>query len=288
MISSCERSPTSSEPLRPVSSRTHRCHRDLRPPFSDLRPALDCRAQQDVGQDDGHDPLPPVGAPPPVLWASLGSTPRGGRGATGAHQPRLHGRRVVAVLVRPAPCRCAFSVRVAGRGAPARHDRRGELFRRRLRRAGRERHRRCSRPAWLWRIDGHDIGDRRRSAHRRAGRSPCRPRAGPAPHRGRRTLDGGCLALRWAAGHPDRVRSVVTFGAPLYLNRTEADEHIAGMGPMQALFAGDGPLPRVGLLLNVPPSNGRLLDRCCLQPRPPRARRPVRRAAHLGNLFPAH
>ena len=56
---------------------------------------------------------------------------------------------------------------------------------------------------------------------------------------------GGCLALRWAAGHPDRVRSVVTFGAPLYLNRTEADEHISGMGPMQALLAGDGPLPRM-------------------------------------------
>ena len=51
---------------------------------------------------------------------------------------------------------------------------------------------------------------------------------------------GGSLALRWAAGHPDRVRSVVTFGAPLYLNRTEADEHISGMGPMQALLAGGG------------------------------------------------
>ncbi len=55
---------------------------------------------------------------------------------------------------------------------------------------------------------------------------------------------GGVLALRWAAEHPDRVRAVVTFGAPLYLNRTESNEHIAGIGRMEALFAGDGPLPR--------------------------------------------
>ena len=38
---------------------------------------------------------------------------------------------------------------------------------------------------------------------------------------------GGCLALRWAAQHTDLVRSVLTFGAPLYLNRAEADEHVA-------------------------------------------------------------
>ncbi len=55
---------------------------------------------------------------------------------------------------------------------------------------------------------------------------------------------GGCLALRWASQHTDRVRSVLTFGAPLYLNRAEADEHVAGMGRIQALLAGDGPLPR--------------------------------------------
>jgi pimeloyl-ACP methyl ester carboxylesterase len=55
---------------------------------------------------------------------------------------------------------------------------------------------------------------------------------------------GGTLALRWAAHHADRVRSVVTFGAPLYRNRLEADEHVAGMGRMEALLAGDGPLPR--------------------------------------------
>lgn len=55
---------------------------------------------------------------------------------------------------------------------------------------------------------------------------------------------GGTLALRWAARHRDRVRSVLTFGAPLYRNRAEADEHVAGMGRMEALLAGDGPLPR--------------------------------------------
>lgn len=55
---------------------------------------------------------------------------------------------------------------------------------------------------------------------------------------------GGALALRWAAEHPDRVRAVVTFGAPLYRDRGEADEHVAGMGRMEALLAGDGLLPR--------------------------------------------
>ena len=55
---------------------------------------------------------------------------------------------------------------------------------------------------------------------------------------------GGGLALRWAAEHPDRVRAVVTFGAPLYLMQREADEHIKGMGRMEALLAGTGPLPR--------------------------------------------
>lgn len=55
---------------------------------------------------------------------------------------------------------------------------------------------------------------------------------------------GGALALRWAAEHTDRVRAVVTFGAPLYRNRAEADQRVAGMGRMEALLAGDGPLPR--------------------------------------------
>jgi pimeloyl-ACP methyl ester carboxylesterase len=55
---------------------------------------------------------------------------------------------------------------------------------------------------------------------------------------------GGALAVRWAAAQIERVRAVVTFGAPLYRNRGEADAHITGMGRMQALLAGDGPLPR--------------------------------------------
>lgn len=55
---------------------------------------------------------------------------------------------------------------------------------------------------------------------------------------------GGALALRWAAEHTDRVRAVVTFGAPLYRDWAEADEHVARMGRMEALLAGDGPLPR--------------------------------------------
>ncbi|WP_324276989.1 alpha/beta hydrolase [Blastococcus brunescens] len=55
---------------------------------------------------------------------------------------------------------------------------------------------------------------------------------------------GGVLAIRWAAAHRLRVRAVLTFGAPLYVNRTEADAHIGAIGPMEALLAGDGPLSR--------------------------------------------
>ena len=55
---------------------------------------------------------------------------------------------------------------------------------------------------------------------------------------------GATLGLRWAAEHADRVRSVVAFGAPLYATRGEAEEHVAGMGRMEALLAGDGGLPR--------------------------------------------
>ena len=54
---------------------------------------------------------------------------------------------------------------------------------------------------------------------------------------------GGLLALRWAAEHRDRVRSVVTFAPPLYRSRAEADAHIAGLGRMESLLAGDGRLP---------------------------------------------
>lgn len=55
---------------------------------------------------------------------------------------------------------------------------------------------------------------------------------------------GGVLAIRWAATHPDRTRGVLTFGAPLYRTRAEADQHMGAMGPMVALLAGDGPLPQ--------------------------------------------
>lgn len=56
---------------------------------------------------------------------------------------------------------------------------------------------------------------------------------------------GGCLALRWAAAHAERVMSVVTFGAPLYGDRAEADEHVQHMGRMESVLAGDGRLPRI-------------------------------------------
>ncbi len=49
-----------------------------------------------------------------------------------------------------------------------------------------------------------------------------------------------------AAEHTDRVRAVVTFGAPLYRDRAEADEHVARMCRMEALLAGDGPLRDAG------------------------------------------
>jgi len=55
---------------------------------------------------------------------------------------------------------------------------------------------------------------------------------------------GGVLAIRWAANHPDRTRAVVTFGAPLYRTRAEADQRMGAMGPMAALLAGDGPVPQ--------------------------------------------
>lgn len=36
----------------------------------------------------------------------------------------------------------------------------------------------------------------------------------------------------------------MTFGAPLYRDRVEADQHVTRMGRMEAVLAGDGPLPR--------------------------------------------
>ena len=55
---------------------------------------------------------------------------------------------------------------------------------------------------------------------------------------------GGALALRWAAAHPDRTRAVVTFGAPLYRTRAEADQRMGAMGPMAVLLAGPGRVPQ--------------------------------------------
>jgi pimeloyl-ACP methyl ester carboxylesterase len=51
---------------------------------------------------------------------------------------------------------------------------------------------------------------------------------------------GGVLAIQWAATHPDRVRAVLTFGAPLYLTRAEAHQRIGALGPMAAILAGTG------------------------------------------------
>lgn len=50
---------------------------------------------------------------------------------------------------------------------------------------------------------------------------------------------GGSLALRWAARHAGQVRAVLTFGAPLYLDRAEADARLRSMGRIEAGLAGD-------------------------------------------------
>ena len=48
---------------------------------------------------------------------------------------------------------------------------------------------------------------------------------------------GSVVALRLAARHPQRVRGVVAFGAPLYRSSAEARARLASMGPMARLFA---------------------------------------------------
>jgi len=55
---------------------------------------------------------------------------------------------------------------------------------------------------------------------------------------------GGVVALRWAAEHIGRVAAVVTFCAPLYRSRAEADAGMRRMGLFEALLTGDGPMPR--------------------------------------------
>lgn len=54
---------------------------------------------------------------------------------------------------------------------------------------------------------------------------------------------GGALALRFAARHSDRVRTVVAVCAALYRDAAEADARIALIGPLEAVLTGDGPVP---------------------------------------------
>lgn len=54
---------------------------------------------------------------------------------------------------------------------------------------------------------------------------------------------GGAVALRCAARQVATVRAVLTFCAPLYRTRSEADAGMRRLGRANALMAGDGPLP---------------------------------------------
>lgn len=53
---------------------------------------------------------------------------------------------------------------------------------------------------------------------------------------------GSVIALRLALRYPERVRSVVAFGPPLYPDATSARAHLAAMGPMARLFALPSPI----------------------------------------------
>lgn len=53
---------------------------------------------------------------------------------------------------------------------------------------------------------------------------------------------GSIVALRLAFRFPERVRSVVAFGPPLYPDAATARAHLAAMGPMAKLFALPGPI----------------------------------------------
>lgn len=53
---------------------------------------------------------------------------------------------------------------------------------------------------------------------------------------------GSVIALRLALLHPERVRSVVAFGPPVYADPISARAHLAAMGPMAKLFALPGPI----------------------------------------------
>ena len=53
---------------------------------------------------------------------------------------------------------------------------------------------------------------------------------------------GGLVALHWAARRRAQVEAVVTWGATLFRNDTEARERLNAMGPLERLFAQDSPL----------------------------------------------
>jgi pimeloyl-ACP methyl ester carboxylesterase len=55
---------------------------------------------------------------------------------------------------------------------------------------------------------------------------------------------GAGLAVRWAATRTPQVQAVITFCAALYRTGAEADEGVRRMGVVEAILAGDGPLPR--------------------------------------------
>lgn len=53
---------------------------------------------------------------------------------------------------------------------------------------------------------------------------------------------GGLLALHWAARRREQVRGIVTWGAPLFRDESEARERLKAMGWLERLFAQDSPL----------------------------------------------
>lgn len=61
---------------------------------------------------------------------------------------------------------------------------------------------------------------------------------------------GSAIALRWAARHGTRVRSVVCWGAPIYADRDGLDQALADTGLMARLFAGTTRWARLACSLN--------------------------------------
>lgn len=52
---------------------------------------------------------------------------------------------------------------------------------------------------------------------------------------------GALIALHWAARRSQQVDAVVTFGAPLFRDQTEARRQLKAMGALESLFAQDSP-----------------------------------------------